>query len=138
MLKDDITNRKQSSISILNTSYANRSVDSTPHSINSYLNQIKMNNYSNSFSTLSLNFQTKAMNKTDVMSYTLKRPELDIEELYDKEMESYLSLAKKEEMKICELDTDTNINSETSNTNNYFKMLTFGKMLKQSVRFRRF
>jgi hypothetical protein len=97
-----------------------------------------MNNYSNSFSTLSLNFQTKAMNKTDVMSYTLKRPELDIEELYDKEMESYLSLAKKEEMKICELDTDTNINSETSNTNNYFKMLTFGKMLKQSVRFRRF
>jgi hypothetical protein len=128
MIKDETRNRKQSSISILNTSIANRSVDSNAHSTNSYLNQLKMNNCSNSFSTLSLNFHTKGMNRTDIMSYTLKRPELDIEELYDKEMENYFSNAKKEDFKISNLDTETNLNSEkTNNTTNYIKMLTFGK-----------
>jgi hypothetical protein len=91
-----MTSYKQSTI--LNNSVNNRSIDSNGNSSNSYINNMKMNHYSNSFSTLSLNIQTKAVNRTDIVSYNLKRPELDIEELYDKEMESYLSHAKKEEL----------------------------------------
>lgn len=134
MIRDETANRKQSSISILNTSYANRSVDSNAQSTHSYLNQIKMNNCSNSFSTLSLNFQTKAVNRTDIMSYALKRPELDIEELYDKEMESYLSLAKKEEFNTNDLKADINLNSDKMNKtiNNNFKMMTFGKEINNN------
>jgi hypothetical protein len=113
--RDNITNNKQSSISILNNSLVNKSVDSNGNSSNSYINNIKTNNFSNSFSTLSLNFQTKAINRTDIVSYNLKRPELDIEELYDKEMESYLSHVKKEETKTTDADTFSGNNLETNN-----------------------
>jgi len=75
-----------------------------------------MNHYSNSYSTLSLNIQTKAVNRTDIFSYNLKRPELDIEELYDKEMEGYFSLAKKEET--TDVDTFSGYVIGTKDNNN--------------------
>jgi len=104
VFRDYAGNRKQSSASILTTSNVNRSHDTNVISLNSYN---KVNLFNNSFSTSSCVIPAKGLNRSEMIGYNRRRPELEIEELYDKEMESYFSLAKKEDLN--ETDIDSNV-----------------------------
>ena len=105
VFRDYTVNRKQSLASILNSSNVNRSIDTNIISSNSYNN--KVNLFTNSFSTPSCVIPAKGLNRSELVSYNRRRPELEIEELYDKEMESYFSNAKKEDL--TETDIDSNV-----------------------------